>query len=185
MPDEELARVVDGQMLSQELTTLSRIFQKPFALKAMILNYNIPFLNAIFEKALFVQLKRNHVCNIASVLGARERQFGTREQWYSFKIPEYPELKDMDAVTQAAGQVVHIDKAVTQGIGTIAQSRSLVVKYEEFCDDPRHIFMELLKKLGMDESTVSYVGPRQFDVSHHVKTSERRAIEEALSIFSP
>jgi hypothetical protein len=42
-----------------------RIFGKPFALKGMILNYNIPFLDAIFEKAIFIQLRRDPVTQSA------------------------------------------------------------------------------------------------------------------------
>jgi hypothetical protein len=51
--------VVDQEGLVAELTGLTRVFGKPFALKSMILNYNIPFLEAIFAKALFVQIKRD------------------------------------------------------------------------------------------------------------------------------
>jgi len=184
LPDEELARVVDQEMLSNELTTLSRVFDKPFALKAMILNYNIPFLNDIFEKALFVQLRRDHVSNVASVLDARERQLGGREQWYSFKIPEYPKLKDLDPLAQAAGQVVHIDKAVTRGIGSIDQSRAMLVQYEEFCENPRQMFNELLDKLGLDKTEAAYVGPERFKISRTADIPERQAIEDALAKFS-
>lgn len=184
LPDEELARVVDRDMLSKELTTLSRVFDKPFALKAMILNYNIPFLNAIFEKALFVQLRRDYVSNVSSVLDARERQLGGREQWYSFKIPEYPKLKDLDPLAQAAGQVVHIDRAVTRGIGSIDQSRAMLVQYEDFCENPRNTFGELLDKLGLGETETAYVGPERFNISRNAEIPERQAIEDALSTFS-
>lgn len=185
LPDDELARVVDRELLCKELKTLSRIFDKPFALKAMILNYNIPFLSAIFDKALFVQLRRDYVSNVASVLDARERQFGGREQWYSFKIPEYPNLKNLDPVTQAAGQVVHIDRAVTRGIASIDQSRTMLVQYEEFCDNPRQTFSELLSKLGVNATETAYVGPEDFDTSRTTDIAERRTIEDALSAFSP
>jgi hypothetical protein len=183
LPDEELARVVDKGMLRKELTTLTRIFNKPFAMKAMILNYNIPFLNAIFDKVLFVQLRRDYLSNVASVLDARERQFGGREQWYSFKIPEYPKLKDLDPVVQAAGQVVHIDRAVTQGIGSIDQSRAMLVQYEDFCEDPRRTFRELLHKLSLDETEKAYVGPESFKISRKAEKPERQAIEGALATF--
>jgi hypothetical protein len=65
LSDEELLRVVDQKKLVAELTTLTRVFGKPFALKGMILNYNIPFLDAIFEKAIFIQLRRDPVTQSA------------------------------------------------------------------------------------------------------------------------
>jgi hypothetical protein len=184
MPDGELDRVVDKHMLLAELTALSRVFDKPFALKALILNYNIPFLNDIFEKALFVRLKRDYVSNVASVLDARERQLGGREHWYSFKIREYPQLKELPPLAQAAGQVVHINKAVALGIDSIDESRAMLVQYEEFCEDPRRTFRELVRKLGLSEADTSYIGPDCFDISRNADIPERKAIETALSMFS-
>ena len=48
LPDDELLRWWIKRGWSAELTSLTRVFGKPFALKSMILNYNIPFLEAIF-----------------------------------------------------------------------------------------------------------------------------------------
>ena len=182
--NDELSDGMDVETMIAELAGLTDVFNKPFAIKSMLFNYNISFLNAIFEKALFVQLRRDYVSNVASVLDARERQLGGREQWYSFKIPEYPKLKDLDPLVQAAGQVVHIDRAVTQGIGSIDQSRAMLVQYEEFCEDPRHTFRELLHKLGLDETETAYVGPERFNISRNAEIPERQAIEDALATFS-
>ena len=90
------------------------MFQKPFAAKALMFNYNIPFFDSIFERILFVQVRRDEVTNAASVLDARRKQFGSEDVWYSFKIPEYDKLKVMSPVEQVAGQV---RVAVDQGTG--------------------------------------------------------------------
>jgi len=182
--NDELSEGLDVETMIAELAGLTDVFNKPFAIKSMLFNYNIPFLNAIFEKAVFVQFRRDYVSNVASVLDARERQLGGREHWYSFKIPEYPELKDLDPLVQTAGQVVHIDRAVTRGLGSIDQSRGMLVQYEDFCEDPRHTFKELLHKLGLDEAETAYVGPERFDISRTAEIPERQAIEEALATFS-
>jgi hypothetical protein len=184
LPDEELHRLVDKSKLRAELAALTRVFDKPFALKAMILNYNIPFLDAIFEKAVFVQLKRDTVANVSSVLDARELQLGSREQWYSFKIPEYPQLEGLDAISQAAGQVVSIDNAVTKGMAMVDESKKLVVKYEKFCENPRSVFSELLTKLAIDEGQNSYAGPERFKISRSEEIADRDAIEAALESFT-
>jgi hypothetical protein len=184
LPDEELFRVVDKSKLRNELTALTSVFDKPFALKAMILNYNIPFLDAIFEKAIFVQLRRDTVTNVASVLDARERQLGSREHWYSFKIPEYPKLKELDAISQATGQVVSIDNAVTKGLATLDEAKKLVVQYEDFCENPSLVFRELLAKLGSDKDQCSYTGPERFKISRSADLADRGAIESALGSFT-
>lgn len=184
LSDEELFRVVDQAKLVNELTTLTRVLDKPFALKGMILNYNIPFLDAIFKNALFVQIRRDLVTNVASVLDARKRQLGDEDQWYSFKIPEYPQLQGLDPVTQCAGQVHFIDKAVTHGMGTLDQSRKLVVQYEDFCTNPGLVFSQLVAKLGITQNIPAYRGPAQFKVSRSTEAPGKKIIESALSTFA-
>lgn len=182
LPDEELFRVVDKKNLIAELTTLTRIFGKPFALKTMILNYNIRFLDAIFKKALFVQINRDPITNVASILEARKRQFGRENEWYSFKIPEYPQLKDLDPISQSAGQLHFINKAVTQGMATVDGTRKLAVRYEEFCQSPREVFWQLVEKLKLPDRP-DYVGPQVFRVTRGLDFPNRVAIEKALKRF--
>lgn len=181
LPDEELFRIVDQAMLVSELSTLTRIFDKPFALKSMILNYNIPFLDAIFEKALFVHIKRDPVANVASILEARKRQLGSETEWYSFKIPEYPQLKGLDAVTQSAGQLHYINKAVTHGMSKVDASRRLTVQYEDFCQRPESIFDQLTEKLGVRDA--HYGSPERFEMKRGGDIPHRDAIEKSLAYF--
>jgi len=184
LPDEELFRVVDKEKLVSELTTLTRVFGKPFALKSMILNYNIPFLDAIFDKAFFIQMKRDPVTNVASILDARKRQLGNEKEWYSFKIPEYPQLKDLEPVTQSAGQLHYINTAVTKGMATVDESRKMVILYEDFCKNPCHIFDTLMMKLDISKANNSYCGPESFKQSRIDNAANRELIENALSIIS-
>ena len=183
LPDADLFRVVDQKKLVAELTGLTRVFGKPFALKAMILNYNIPFLEAIFAKAVFVQMKRDPVANVASILEARKRQLGSDSEWHSFKIREYPQLKDLDPITQCAGQLHYINKAVAQGMAVVDVSRKLVVGYEDFCNDPQTVFDRLVVKLGIDESARRCCGPEQFNPARTDNVPNRTAIEKALREF--
>lgn len=184
LPDEELFRVVDQKKLVAELSTLTRVFGKPFALKSMILNYNIPFLDAIFEKALFVQIKRDPVTNVASILEARKRQLGSENEWYSFKIPEYPQLKDLDPIAQSAGQLHYINKAVTKGMSKVDESRKLVVQYEDFCLNPRSTFDQLISKLDLSGDDYAYSGPERFNLTRGENQPNSAIIEKALARFS-
>ncbi len=181
--DEELDRVVDATTLVRELNGLTRVFDKPFALKSMILNYNIPFLNRLFEKALFVRLHRDPVENVASVLEARRRQFGSEDSWYSFRIPEYPELQNLGAIEQSAGQVSYINRAVQAGLASVDESRVLSVEYEKFCDDPRGIYIQLLSKLGRSESGNPYRGEKRFEISRKSDPDLKQKIVSALLQF--
>jgi hypothetical protein len=185
LPDEDLFRVADRERLVGELTALTRVFDKPFALKSMILNYNIPFLNALFKQALFVQIKRDPVTNVASILEARKRQLGSENEWYSFKIPEYPRLKDLDPVSQSAGQLHYINKAVTRGVATLDEARQLVVQYEDFCANPRSLYDQLIEKLGIAGKGNTYRGPERFPLTRNADLPNRVTIEKALAEFGP
>jgi hypothetical protein len=183
LPDAELFQVVDKKTLVAELTGLTRVFGKPFALKSMILNYNIPFLEAIFAKALFVQIKRDPVANVASILEARKRQLGSEHEWHSFKIREYRQLKDLDPITQSAGQLHFINKAVTQGMAAVNASRKLVVGYEDFCRSPGTVFDRLVEKLGIGGRARRFCAPEQFSPTRDANLPNRVAIERALAEF--
>jgi hypothetical protein len=183
LDDQELFRVVDQDKLVSELTSLTQVFGKPFALKGMILNYNIPFLDTIFNKVLFVQIQRNPITNVASILEARKRQLGSENEWYSFKIPEYQQLKDLDAITQSAGQLHYINKAVKQGMDKVADPRKLVVQYEDFCQNPKYVFEQIVEKLKFI-GTNSYSGPDHFNITRAGNNSNLSAIQQAISHFS-
>lgn len=179
--DDELRQSMDTRTMRTELAGMMDVFHKPFAAKGMLFNYNIPFLDSVFDKVLFVQIKRDTISNVASVLDARKRQLGSEEAWYSFKIPEYEELKNLDPIAQSAGQVHYIDKAVTQGLSRVEESRKLVVQYEDFCDDPRRVFEELMGKLGIPDE--NYIGAERFKITRSDDLPNREAIEENLRSF--
>ena len=70
--DDELPKSMDTQTMLAELAGMMNVFEKPFAAKGMLFNYNIPFLDSLFDKVVFVQIKRDPVANVASVLDAQK-----------------------------------------------------------------------------------------------------------------
>ena len=180
--DDELLQSMDSCTMLAELAGIMDVFAKPFAAKAMLFNYNIPFLDSIFEKVLFVQIKRDPIANVASVLEARKRQLGSESEWYSFKIPEYEQLKGLDPVTQSAGQVHYIDHAVSTGLSRVPSGRKLTVEYERFCANPASVFNALCEKLGYSDQ--SYKGPASFRVTRNPELLNGETISAALARFS-
>lgn len=159
--DDELRASFDTALLRAELAGLTSVFQKPFAAKGLLFNYNIPFLNSVLEKAVFIHIERDPVANVASVLDARRRQLGDVHAWYSFKIPEYEQLKDLDPVRQVAGQVSAMNRAVARGLRQVPAGRQLTVRYEQFCADPAGVFRELVQRVFPGEVR-DYTGPSSF-----------------------
>ena len=179
--DEELRQTMDTQTMLAELAGMMDVFQKPFAAKGMLFNYNIPFLDSVLDKVLFVQIKRDPVTNVASVLEARKRQLGDEAAWYSFKIPEYDQLQGLDPVMQSAGQIHYINQAVTRGLETVEEPRKLVVQYERFCEEPAIFFDELTGKLGLGD--IEYSGPEQFKTTRFDEVAQSKTIADACTQF--
>ncbi len=92
-------------------------------------------------------------------------------------------MKDLDPITQSAGQLHYINKAVTQGMDGINESRKLVVGYEEFCKNPWTVFDRLVEKLGIEKSARRFCDPAQFRPTRDANLPNRAAIEKALAAF--
>ena len=182
LPTEQLLKESDTKTMVSEFAGMMDVFQKPMALKAMILNYNIDFLDKLFEKAIFIHTKRDPLTNIASALNAREKQLGSIDEWYSFKIPEYYELKKLNSYEQVAGQIYHINKAVEDGLANVAEHKKMTVQYEYFCENPSAIFDQLKAKLGLEKQ--EYCGVKKFNISRKNKSAENLLIQKAINRFT-
>lgn len=168
LSDEELLKNSDWNTMKKELIGIMDVFEKPFALKGMICNYNIGFLNQIFDKAIFVYVRRNPYTNTESILKARERQSGDINTWYGFHIMEYEHLiKISDPVKQVSGQVYHINQAVQKDLEKIDEKRKMIVQYEDFCDNPEKYYGQLVEKLSLQGCTINqeYHGEAQFSIT--------------------
>lgn len=174
LPTEELFKKVDIETFKSEFVGMVDVFEKPFALKAMILNYNIDFLDEIFEKAIFIYTKRDPLTNMESALKAREKQLGSIKEWYSFKIPEYEELNKLNPYEQVAGQIYYINKAVENGLENVAESKKMIVNYEDFCKNPKKFYEELKSKLKVQgyELKGEYKGEDSFNVTRKSVSDE-------------
>lgn len=172
----------------KELAALERAFARPLAMKAMIANWNLPVLDALLERVVFLHVRRDPLYNAQSLLQARERFFGDRTRWYSFKPPQAAQLEGLDPVEQVVGQVVLTQHAIAQGLSAIACDRRLEVDYEAFCADPRACFATLAERLagqGFD-APGAYAGPESFAVSNawRLGAAERARAEAAIRSFA-
>lgn len=167
LPTEALLQKADTKTMVAEFAGMMNVFEKPMALKAMILNYNIDFLDQLFDKAIFIHTKRDPLTNIESALKARERQLGSIDKWYSFKIPEYEKLSKLNPYEQVAGQIFHINQAVESGLSKVAEHKKMTVNYEDFCENPEYFFNELKGKLAKNGYDVDaeYSLPEKFELT--------------------
>lgn len=194
MPAEELLERSNLSGFRDELNALANIFEKSFAMKAIIMNQNISELAKLFKKSLFVWVRRDPIFNIQSALEARKRQYGVIKTWYSFKIKEYLALKDLDPLESVAGQIAAINRSVEQGLSRLAERQKMVVQYEDFCQKPKRFFNEISCRLVEQgslngEDVPVYRGKKSFDSTNAWRLSEydledaKRVYESCLKQF--
>ncbi len=161
----QLISNVDIGIMRKEFLGIANVFKKPLAMKGMICNYHIEFLNQVFPNSVFIFSKRDIDKNVQSLLRARERQYGTRDHWYSFYIPEYEELcKISDPEEQVYRQICSINKTIENGLVHIPSERKIYITYEDFCKDPSSYYQMIrssLQYLGYDINP-NYSGEKLF-----------------------
>lgn len=180
--DAELKKSMDFSTMLAELRGMIEVFNKPFAAKGMLFNYNIPCLNSVIDRVVFVQVKRDPLTNVASALDARRRQLGDERHWYSFDIPEKESLRELEPVAQVAGQIHYINQAIERGLQSVEESRKMTVQYEDFCANPKAVFDTLVHKLGWQDC--HYTGAERFDVSRQITPEQSAVIASAVGRFS-
>ncbi len=179
---------VDKAGFRAELAALEAALERPLAMKAMIMNWNIPFLAELFDNALFVHVKRDPFFNMQSLWLARRQFFGDDAAWYSFKPPEYEALSRRPVPEQLAGQVFHTNRAIEAGLAQLPETSRLVLDYEELCLDPAAALARLagrLEQLGCRLPGRCRV-PGQFAPARSVRLprSDAAALERAYAALT-
>ena len=131
------------------LKAIQEVFDKPLFLKAIIVNWNIPYLAENIPEARFLFVKRNKLYNAQSILLARETFFGNDIDWYSFKPPEYDYLLGKSSEEQVIAQVYFTNKAIEEGLKQVSPERIIEVEYEQFCKDTSSLLLELDDKFSL------------------------------------
>jgi hypothetical protein len=161
---EEGISAVDSQSFLNGLGAMEQAMGKPLAMKGMLLNWHIQYLNSISNNFIFVSIKRDLNDVAKSMLACRERFTGSREEWWSFKPPHYEEWLKLSPPEQVALQAYHTQAAVDEGMSFIPKERSMEVSYDSFCKDPESVFNSLGNMYqGLGQTfTTHYTGPKQF-----------------------
>jgi len=178
--DAELAVALNSDRMLRELHGLTSAFGKPFATKAMKFNYAIKHLHSLSKQFVFMHIHRKPAHNMASVLAARQRQYGSINEWYSFKVPEHHMLKNLSPQEQVAGQIYSLNRAATQSFSLLPSANVFDCSYEAFCEQPEDIYIQLREKFGLSLGSHIYDGPAEFNTA---KFNPAYGSEEDLQII--
>jgi Sulfotransferase family len=183
LSDDELKQI-DHRKFVSELAAIEAAFDQPLAMKAMIVNWNIPYITDILEKVLCVYIKREPFYNIQSLLEARLDYYGDTKGWYSFKPPEYSFLKDLNPHEQVGGQIFYTNAAVEKGLDSLAEEKILKIKYEDFCARPENVFKQITEKFRHQGLKVGwkYNGPASFEISNKIRVADNE-VDDIINAY--
>lgn len=174
MPTSDVSNGFDREGLVRALEGLTAVTEKPFAMKAMIMNHHVNLLDDILDRVVFVHIERDTGANAESLLDARLRQYGTEEEWYGFRCPHFDEILEQPAPAQTVAQVRSINRAVQNAFAAVRDERKLTVAYETFCSSPESIYDQLAVRLRTQGSEIgNYQGPASFSQRRSAATDPR------------
>lgn len=148
-----------------EIASLERTLEKPFAMKALYLNWNIAELAQTIPNALFLHVTREPVSAVQSLLEARRRFNGDASVWWGMKPPEYDAIIRKPALEQATATVRLTDLAIETALARLPDRNVFRVKYKTLCDDPGAVFSALKAHLKTHFDYAlpdAYNGPPRF-----------------------
>jgi hypothetical protein len=165
-------KLVDTQTFLKELAAIQTVFEKPLVMKAMNMNWHIPFLAGLNENIHFLFVKRKTEYNAQSLLLTRKKFFGDYKQWYSFKPPNYDHLIVKGFVEQVVEQVKSTNDAINEGLKKIDKSSFTIVEYEKFCESPlkeiKSIFHNLEIKFPKGNDKKIFLSKNEVQIENHI-----------------
>ncbi|MCI0621612.1 MAG: sulfotransferase [Acidobacteria bacterium] len=120
------------------------------AMKGSFLNKYVPhsvhvrLLDQIFPGCLFIEVYRDPVDNVRSIVRARADGQDDTLGWLAVKPREWEQYRNADDVMRACAQVCYIHQNIEQDAGVIGRGRRLIIDYSKMCREPRSILEEVV-----------------------------------------
>ncbi|MEW8049640.1 MAG: sulfotransferase [Candidatus Thiodiazotropha endolucinida] len=183
--DESKQKAADTRNFVKELAAVESVFAKPFAMKGIIVNWNLDFINRLFGKILFIHVRREPAYQMLSILKARERFRGDRRLWWGFKPPEYDALTLNTPEHEVAAQIHFTRQAIANSFEKMPSERWLSVDYEQFCETPEAVYELIYERLSQQDYTIPerYRGQMRFSNSNDSYSDSVKSLEAVYSAF--
>lgn len=180
---EEQVSKADGTGFVAGLAAIEAALGKPFASKAMLLQYNLTLLADLLPNSIFLHVNRDPIDNGLSILRARERFWGDNTQWYSARPPGTEGLLKRNPYEQVAGQIVLTHRSISTELRALPEHRTLYIDYESFCSDTGPTWSALVDRCRLSgyELDIRHNAPKIFSPRRPDATQEsRRRLHAAI-----
>jgi hypothetical protein len=141
------------------VSALSQIMGGPFVNKNVEHSVRIPLLAEIFPGCGFIQVRREPLENVRSIVRAEQDGGGfKKDQWWSVKPRVWRRFAGQDAAMRAAAQVRYVHQDVENAANELGPGRLLRIDYERVCREPRAVADEMGRFLEAVGSPVQVRG---------------------------
>jgi len=147
-PLGERVATLDTAGLGRTLTALARMDERPFALAAERVQYDLADFARALPGAFFLHVVSEEVDNACALLDARKKLHGSHERWHGARPSQYWELVALPPVEQVAGQVLHTHRHLREARAALPSERSFEVSVAELRTAPRRAHAHLIERLA-------------------------------------
>lgn len=183
--DEIFIKTADFISFNQELSLIQQAFNKPFTIKAHIVNWYLKSVSENMSNAIYIHIPCSPIANIRSLMRARNNWTGDINKWFSWKPREFEIIKNLDVYHQVAGQIYFIEKTILEDRKCLG-NRYLMFTYEELCNKPQEIYHKVIDKVNQFSRTKiekPYTGDKQFTISNPKTEFDDKKIEKAYQYY--
>jgi hypothetical protein len=156
----------------KSIESLQGIYNKPFLMKGMHMNWEVDLLNTIDKNAFFINVFRDPIDNAMSLLEARMKYFGNYDDWYSFKPEGIERILHLSPEHQTLWQVNKTNADILMQMKNLSKENFINVNYEDFCKDPNNLLRSLSNKTNLHFAEIPFKGNKSFQISKNTLSDQ-------------
>jgi hypothetical protein len=136
LPVSDIRRIVGG---------VCRTMGGPFVTKNVLHSVHMMMLDRVFPGCVFIELNRDPVDNVRSIVRARAEGRWVRpiRGWFSVKPRQWEPYGNATEVLQACAQVCYVHENIERDAHVLGSRRRLMVDYQRLCRDPRGVLKDV------------------------------------------
>lgn len=172
--------------MEREIDRVHREFGRPVVHKNLVYAFHLPRFQRVVPDSLFLHLERDPVEVGLSILETRQKLYGDRSCWWSFR-PSGGRIqrRGLEPEEEVAVQIRELQNRFRRGLDAVATDSVLHLRYREVCEDPSTALgrvAEHLADAGVELSLVreppAACRPREYPVDSSYRRMEA-ALEDA------
>lgn len=135
---ESISEEAKNEML-RFFHTWHSVTGKPFLNKNNRNSLCAPLLNRLFDRIIFIEIRRDPVYVVQSLIQSREVVQGSKHIAWGLNSKDSEDPDSGDYIREICQQVLSVEDILDHAKKEIQSDRYFRISYEEFCEDPKEV----------------------------------------------